>query len=314
MCKASIIVRAYNEEEHLGKLLYGIESQEYQDHEVIVVDSGSTDRTRKIAHSHNARVVRIEKEQFTFGKALNVGCEIAKGEYLVFVSAHVYPVSKGWLGNLLGPFRSEAIRVSYGKQRGGPTNNFSEKCLFQTWFPDTSEVPQRGYFCNNANCAIRKSDWDRRRYDEDLTGLEDLHWAKQAVRDGGKVAYVSDAEIVHVHEENWSQVRNRYRREAIALRGIEDDKLHFSLLDAARLTLVNIAVDAMTSCKNKVLLRTILEIALFRINQFIGTYQGFNLREMSRRELVKRFYYPSENLRNEKSYKTDVNIIDYNNR
>ncbi|QXE23130.1 hypothetical protein B6N60_01819 [Richelia sinica FACHB-800] len=41
----SIIIRCYNEEEHIGRLLSGIIQQTIKDVEIIVVDSGSTDAT-----------------------------------------------------------------------------------------------------------------------------------------------------------------------------------------------------------------------------------------------------------------------------
>ena len=47
-CQASIIVRCYNEEAHIGRLLSGIMQQATDDFEIIVVDSGSTDATLEI--------------------------------------------------------------------------------------------------------------------------------------------------------------------------------------------------------------------------------------------------------------------------
>ncbi|RME05773.1 MAG: glycosyltransferase, partial [Anaerolineae bacterium] len=41
----SVVVRAYNEAKHIGRLLTGIARQTLDDVEVIVVDSGSTDAT-----------------------------------------------------------------------------------------------------------------------------------------------------------------------------------------------------------------------------------------------------------------------------
>jgi rhamnosyltransferase len=60
MMNCSIIIRAYNEEEHLGRLLEGIAEQSVKDVEVILVDSGSTDSTVALAERYGARVVRIE--------------------------------------------------------------------------------------------------------------------------------------------------------------------------------------------------------------------------------------------------------------
>jgi len=50
MSDYSVIIRCYNEEEHIGRLFEGLESQNVSFRfEVILVDSGSTDRTREIA-------------------------------------------------------------------------------------------------------------------------------------------------------------------------------------------------------------------------------------------------------------------------
>ncbi|WP_200895198.1 MULTISPECIES: glycosyltransferase [unclassified Methanosarcina] len=48
MSKISIIIRCYNEEEHIGRLLSGITPQTVKDVEIILVDSGSTDATLSI--------------------------------------------------------------------------------------------------------------------------------------------------------------------------------------------------------------------------------------------------------------------------
>ena len=64
----SIIIRAYNESQHLGRLLEGIKQQTIQDVDVILVDSGSTDSTVEIAESYGARIVRIPSAEFTFGR------------------------------------------------------------------------------------------------------------------------------------------------------------------------------------------------------------------------------------------------------
>ena len=44
----SIIIRSYNEEEHIGRLLEGIFEQSVKNIEVIIVDSGSTDKTLRL--------------------------------------------------------------------------------------------------------------------------------------------------------------------------------------------------------------------------------------------------------------------------
>jgi len=84
--RASIIIRAYNEERHIEKLFKGIQAQDAPfDHETILVDSGSTDRTRDIAGRYPVRIVQIKPENFSFGYSLNTGIQHARGAYCVFI-------------------------------------------------------------------------------------------------------------------------------------------------------------------------------------------------------------------------------------
>ena len=83
----SIIIRTLNEERYLPELLTSIQGQKSTfSHEIVLVDSGSTDQTLEIARQHNCRILNIKREEFSFGRSLNIGCSAAKGFFLVFVS------------------------------------------------------------------------------------------------------------------------------------------------------------------------------------------------------------------------------------
>lgn len=291
--RISVVIRALNEAEHLPSLLEALRAQTLRPDEVILVDSGSTDATVEIASAHGARIVSIAPEDFTFGRSLNVGCAAAAGDILVLASAHVAPTDDRWLENLVSPFRDEGVVLSYGKQRGDHRTKFSETRLMQSWFPDESDDAQRSPFCNNANCAIRRSWWEVIPYNEDLTGLEDLDWAQRAQSAGGRIVYRADARVIHVHQERWGQTRNRYRREAIALKQIMPDQ-HLTRVDALRLFVETVARDLAAASRQRVLLRNLLAIPAFRSAQYLGASDGFRQRGEVSEELRMRFYYPSK--------------------
>jgi rhamnosyltransferase len=291
----SIIIRSFNEERHIGRLLDGIERQQLPagvELEVIVVDSGSTDSTRSIASHMGAGVVPISKEEFSFGRALNIGCNKAKGDILLFASAHVYPVYTDWIEKMLQPFVNEKIGLSYGRQIGNEVTRFSEHQVFTKWFPAQSNYDQSNPFCNNANCAIRKSLWQQQPFNEYLTGLEDLDWASRIMEKGYKIAYEADAPVVHVHEETPAKIRNRYRREAIALKQILP-KVHFSYFDFIRLFIGNSFADCWHALREGSFWKECKGIAMFRFMQFYGTYLGHAQRGEITRDLKNRFYYPN---------------------
>ena len=75
----SVVIRTLNEEKHLDELLRSIRSQKSDlfDIEVVIVDSGSLDRTLEIANNYAARITYIKKREFTFGRSLNIGCNFS---------------------------------------------------------------------------------------------------------------------------------------------------------------------------------------------------------------------------------------------
>jgi len=305
----SLVIRAYNEAQHLPRLLDGIQQQTVKDVEIILVDSGSTDETIAVAESYGAQVVRIPSVEFTFGRSLNFGVRAATRELVVIASAHVYPVYPDWLECLLRPFEDGQVALVYGKQRGMETSKFSEHRIFRQWFPD-ADIPQRDSpFCNNANAAIRRSLWERQPYDETLTGLEDLAWAKWAQGAGQAVSYAAHAEIVHIHDETPRDVYNRYRREAMAFKRIFPEA-HFNVYDFARLTVTNILSDLSHAARQRVLWKSFSSVFWFRFNQFWGTYRGYRQSGPVTQRLRQTFYYPhwSEGEVNER----DVEPIQYN--
>jgi glycosyltransferase involved in cell wall biosynthesis len=291
----SIIIRSHNEERHIGRLLDGINKQELPNGvnvEVIVVDSGSTDATVSIAKHMGAKIIHIKKEEFSFGRALNIGCQHASGDILLMASAHVYPLFTDWIEKMMHPFNNPNIALVYGRQTGNELTHFSEQQVFNKWFPQQSNYRQTTPFCNNANCAVRKVLWQELPYDEALTGLEDLDWAQKIMAKGYAIAYEAEAPIVHVHEETPAKIKNRYRREAIALKQIMP-KVHFGFLDFMRLFIGNTLADGYHALRQGVFWKEFSNICMFRFNQFYGTYLGHQQKGTVSKELKNRFYYPN---------------------
>ncbi len=287
----SVVIRAFNEAQHLGRLFTGLARQTLAPVEVILVDSGSTDGTAEIAREAGARVVRIRPEEFTFGRSLNRGIAAAEADVVAIASAHVYPVYPDWLERLCSPLADPQVALTYGKQRGGETTQFSEHQIFCQWYPDLAAAIQPHPFCNNANAAIRRASWEQHAYDETLPGLEDLAWARWAFEQGQRIVYVPEAEIVHLHNETPRGVFNRYRREGMAFKQIYPQET-FRLADCLRLFSANAASDLRAAAGQKLLGRSWQSILWFRWNQFWGTYQGYRQSGPLTWQLKQAFYYP----------------------
>lgn len=292
---ASVVIRTYNEERYLERLIDGVLQQEMEDHdiEIVIVDSGSTDGTLGIAEKRKCRITHIKKNDFTFGRSLNVGCDFANGEHLVFISGHCIPATPFWINSLLKPLVKGECDYVYGRQLGHEATKYSECRLFEKYYPPYSKIPQVGYFCNNANSAIVKSAWEKHKFNESLTGLEDMELAKRIVNDGGHIGYVSHAPVYHIHNESWLEVRRRYEREAYALKSIMPE-VQFNTLDMVRYFLAGVVEDASVASKQNRMIRELKNIVLFRMMHYWGTWRGYNEHRALSSELKHRYFYPRD--------------------
>lgn len=288
----SVVIRTFNEERHLGELLQSIRMQNVDlEVEVVVVDSGSTDRTQSIAEAMRCRIIHIEKSRFSFGRSLNLGCSEARGQYLVFVSGHCIPVGPDWLRLLVAPLRTGDVQYAYGRQVAGPSTKFSERQHFRRYFPEHSAIPQEGFFCNNANAALLRSSWAELPFDEELTGLEDMAMAKAIVARGGRIGYVAEAPVYHLHDESWRTIRNRFEREAVALQGIMP-QVHVTFADFTRYLTSAILLDCGAALQEGRLLAEAFPIVAFRTMQFWGTYRGNNEHRRLSQAMKDRYFFP----------------------
>lgn len=271
--RVSIVIRAFNEERYLGALLAAIERQTIAA-EVLVVDSGSFDRTPAIAETGRARLLRIPPEDFTFGYSLNVGIRAAAGELVAIVSAHTEPAGAQWLESLVRPFDDPQVAMVYGRQEGDARSKFAERRDFERTFGrDPLRLAPAQVFANNANAAVRRALWAEQPFDERLPGLEDIAWARHWASRGYVVAYEPAAAIRHIHDESWPQVYHRYYREAVAAKsiGLRDARgILPELWSEFRRTIGDLRCAAREGCLGE----RAGEIVKFRIQKTRGTVAG----------------------------------------
>lgn len=291
--KASIVVRTYNEARYLPELLRSVQRQHAPniDWEVVLVDSGSTDDTVRIATEFGCRIAQIVREEFSFGRSLNVGCALATGDVLVFVSGHCIPEADSWLALLVAPLIDGRVVWTYGRQIGNDETHFSEHQIFAKYYPATSQVPQKGFFCNNANSALLKSVWEANPFDEELTGLEDMRLANRLVNDGMKLGYVAEAAVIHIHTETWARVKTRFEREAIALQRIMPE-VHITFSDFLRYVASSVLLDFSAAIQERAFLRNAWSIMMYRFAQYLGSYQGNHSHRKLSRERKEQYFYP----------------------
>ena len=85
--RVSVLIAAYNAEAHIAEAVDSVLSQSHAPDEVIVVDDGSTDRTRAILQGFGNSVVCLSQRNSGQAAALNRALATATGDLLGFCDA-----------------------------------------------------------------------------------------------------------------------------------------------------------------------------------------------------------------------------------
>lgn len=197
--KISIIIRTKNEERWISQCIKSIQSQNYKNYEIIIVDNFSKDRTVK-----KAKLLGIKKivyiKNYLPGKALNLGINKSIGEIIVCLSAHCIPKTNNWLKNLIKHFKDDdKIAGIYGRQEPMEFSKDSDKRDLFLVFGLDKKIQIKDSFFHNANSAIKKNIWKKIKFDDKTTNIEDRLWAQKIIKKKYKLVYEPLASVYHYH-------------------------------------------------------------------------------------------------------------------
>lgn len=113
----SIIIPAYNEEKNIKQCLDSIKNSDYSKNktEIIVIDDGSTDKTREIVKKYED-VKLLRQNHLGKTEALNLGTKKAKHDFVVTIDADTI-VEKEFLREIIKPFSDETIGAATGNSK-----------------------------------------------------------------------------------------------------------------------------------------------------------------------------------------------------
>lgn len=168
--KVSVVIPAYNEESVIEQCLKTLLEQSYKSIQVIVVDDGSTDNTRKIIKKFK-KVLLIEGEHKGPGFSRNLGATKAKGDILVFVDADMH-FDKDYIHYLIKPITSKkGIGSEERVQMAANVHNIWSRCWGQ-YTKDLRKNADKGYIFR----AILRKEFEKMKgfdpkygYADDLT-------------------------------------------------------------------------------------------------------------------------------------------------
>jgi rhamnosyltransferase len=188
---------------------------------LLVIDSGSRDKTALLAQESGFEVLRIEPSTFNHGGTRQLGADkLADCGIIIYLTQDAILASPDSLALIAGCFEDPSVAVAYGRQlpHEGATPVESHARLFsygqQTVKKDRSVIASMGakaFFCSNSFAAYRRSIlMALGGFHENLILGEDMEFAARAIQAGYANAYCAEATVYHSHDYTLKQTLSRY--------------------------------------------------------------------------------------------------------
>lgn len=216
--KVSVVIITKNQKDLLEKSLPILLKQKFdEDFEIIVVDSGSTDGAVEYVKSQKIKLVKIKPENFNYAFAFNTGASKAEGEILVRLSGDVIPLRRDFLAEITGPFDDNKVgavygrytisgRKEYGFPKFWPEKRFPEQLVEYSVRPNILKYFFDGKYRERITnftggcCAVRRSIWEKRHFNENLSAAEDAEYSVYLHLLGCKIVCNPKATVLHEHK------------------------------------------------------------------------------------------------------------------
>jgi glycosyltransferase involved in cell wall biosynthesis len=234
--RTSVVIPVKDGARYLEELLAAL-ARERPD-EVLVLDSGSTDRSVEIARAAGVELIEIEPAKFGHGRTRNLGAERTTGELICFLTQDATPCS-GWLEAYREAFSLDPrVGAGYGPHLPRPdTSPMIARELeefFASFSPNGQPQLQRPgdpTFLSNVNACYARACWQEIRF-RDAAYAEDQAFGVDLFAAGWTKVYQPKAAVLHAHDYGFADFMRRYFDE---YRGLRASTGHVERLDVRHL-------------------------------------------------------------------------------
>jgi rhamnosyltransferase len=186
--------------------------------EVVIIDSGSTDKTLDIITQYPLRRYQIKGEEFNHGLTRNFAISKSQGRYIVLMTADAIPYNNHWMERLVNNLDcDERVAGVYSRQIPHKDSHTLTQVRVNKFFTSSktkreSQIDriedyeklspvEKHEFCNfdNISSCIRKEIWAKIPFPK-TDFAEDLEWSRSVLRAGYKIIYEPDSIVYHSHD------------------------------------------------------------------------------------------------------------------
>lgn len=217
----TVVIPTLNASHHLDAFLPALAAQALNPHQVLVLDSESSDDTVAQFRKFGAEVKVIDRATFGHGRTRQLAVDMRPdSDIFVFLTQDAVLASANAISLLIASFNAADIGIAYGRQLPRPNAGPSESFARLYNYPEQSDERSydskdrlgiRAAFCSNSFAAYRAAVLTKvGGFPIDAHFGEDQAVTAKALVCGWNVAYVAEAAVYHSHGYTIVQEFRRY--------------------------------------------------------------------------------------------------------
>jgi len=234
--RISVVIPTKDGADTIGDVLERIFGQQHAfEVDVVVVDSGSRDRTLELVRRFPVRLEQIAPHEYNHGATRNFAIERTRGDLVMLLTQDALPADDRLLANLAVPFEDARVAGVFGRQIARSDCDVVRRRQLENWLTgrlaparaqldgvDLDSLPplERYERCvfDNVCSAVRRSVWERIPFARIPFG-EDVAWGRTVLEAGFAIAYEPSAAVIHSHRR---PIAEEYRRERLSHRTLSE--------------------------------------------------------------------------------------------
>lgn len=184
MPKVSVVIPTYNRAKYICEAIDSVLAQTYKDHEIIVIDDGSTDNTKELLNKYETKIKYIYQENKGISAARNAGIKVAKGEYIAFLDSDDLWLSEKLKVQVKALEENKEIGLVYSSMsRIDSSGKFWGMCPSTPAGDNCYDLLISESHYPTPTILVRKECFEKAGlFDETMKGIEDLDWCYRIIK------------------------------------------------------------------------------------------------------------------------------------
>lgn len=216
MIEFSVIIPIYNTEKYLTRCINSIINQTYKKMELILVDDGSTDDSKKICDkfARDYEMIKVvHQKNRGVSAARNVGLKLASNEYIVFVDSDDW-IERETLENLYNVIKHNETDCIVFNLKEQVLKKIENKNQTQTWEEEIEKLIITERINSPVNKVYRNSIIKNNniKFDEEVSIGEDLLFNIEYFTSSKKI-YILNKELYHYEVSNNKSLSRKYKED-----------------------------------------------------------------------------------------------------